>query len=166
MKYLNMPERTTWHGNPVAVKLICACCGKEFQVSFKKRKQRYCSQRCGYEANKTGSFKTCKTCGSIFWCVPSAENTEDKKGLYCSKKCSGLAIRASGSFSLKEYVQGITRAAIKKGLITKKPCEVCGSLEVEAHHDDYSKPFNVRWFCCGHHRQYHWKLAQLNKLTA
>ena len=37
----------------------------------------------------------------------------------------------------------------------KRPCENCGALEVEAHHDDYDKPLEVRWLCRHDHRQLH-----------
>ena len=41
----------------------------------------------------------------------------------------------------------IARWGIKRG-----PCEVCGAMEkIEAHHEDYSKPFVVRWLCRVHH---------------
>lgn len=42
--------------------------------------------------------------------------------------------------------------AIKKGLIIKKPCGICGKVKVEAHHEDYSKPLEVIWLCQKHHR--------------
>lgn len=45
--------------------------------------------------------------------------------------------------------------AIKVGKITKMPCEVCGSLEVEAHHEDYSKPLDVMWLCKKCHKEHH-----------
>src|SRR4051794_27047026 len=41
--------------------------------------------------------------------------------------------------------------AIKRGEMEKEPCEVCGNPEAEAHHDDYSKPLDVRWLCRDHH---------------
>lgn len=45
--------------------------------------------------------------------------------------------------------------AIYAGLLIKQPCEKCGDPEVEAHHDDYSKPLVVRWLCTTHHAEHH-----------
>jgi hypothetical protein len=44
---------------------------------------------------------------------------------------------------------------IKDGSLIKQPCEVCGCLEVEAHHEDYSAPMDVRWLCRKHHAARH-----------
>jgi len=41
---------------------------------------------------------------------------------------------------------------IRLGLVTKKPCEICGRLEVEAHHHNgYDDATDVRWLCAEHH---------------
>ena len=48
-------------------------------------------------------------------------------------------------------VQTITAKAIRNGELIKEPCEVCGSIKSEPHHDDYSKPLSVRWLCRKHH---------------
>jgi hypothetical protein len=45
--------------------------------------------------------------------------------------------------------------AIRDGKIEKKPCEICGSLEVHAHHDNYNLPLVVKWLCPVHHAQVH-----------
>lgn len=47
--------------------------------------------------------------------------------------------------------------AVRDGILVKQPCEVCGRAEVEAHHDDYSKPLTVRWLCKEHHMEHHWR---------
>jgi hypothetical protein len=45
--------------------------------------------------------------------------------------------------------------ACKNGLIKRGKCEICGSEEVVKHHDDYSKPLEIRWLCRKHHGEYH-----------
>lgn len=41
--------------------------------------------------------------------------------------------------------------AVKKGILKRKPCKVCGKPKVEGHHKDYSKPLEVVWLCKTHH---------------
>lgn len=41
--------------------------------------------------------------------------------------------------------------ALRDGRLKRKPCEVCGELKVEAHHDDYRSHLKVRWLCRNHH---------------
>lgn len=45
--------------------------------------------------------------------------------------------------------------AIKKGIMKKQPCEICGVEPAEAHHDDYNFPLEVRWLCKKHHVEWH-----------
>lgn len=45
--------------------------------------------------------------------------------------------------------------AIRDGRLKRGPCEKCGAIKAEAHHDDYSKPLEVRWLCLKHHREHH-----------
>lgn len=44
---------------------------------------------------------------------------------------------------------------IRSGKIVKKACEICGSKKTHAHHEDYSKPLEVRWLCPLHHHRHH-----------
>lgn len=55
----------------------------------------------------------------------------------------------------KDSVRGYTLLQIRSGRLIKQPCEVCGSKIVEAHHDDYEKPLDVRWLCKKHHAEHH-----------
>ena len=51
-----------------------------------------------------------------------------------------------------------TTNAIRDGRLLREPCEVCGTdKHVHAHHDDYSKPMDVRWLCRKHHAEVHKK---------
>ena len=53
--------------------------------------------------------------------------------------------------------------AVARGKLVPQPCEVCGfegkardgRRAVHAHHDDYSKPLEVRWLCKKHHDAVH-----------
>lgn len=54
--------------------------------------------------------------------------------------------------------------AIKRGALIRQPCEVCGQFGRDAHHDDYDKPLDVRWFCRSHHMAQHGKLPKVRKL--
>lgn len=42
--------------------------------------------------------------------------------------------------------------AVADGRIERGTCEECGAAQVEAHHEDYGKPYDVRWLCPTHHR--------------
>lgn len=47
--------------------------------------------------------------------------------------------------------------AVRKGeLINPRECEVCSSNNwIEAHHDDYNLPLQVRWLCAKCHAEWH-----------
>lgn len=44
---------------------------------------------------------------------------------------------------------------VKRGLITKQPCEICDSTNVQAHHEDYTRPYDVHWLCVSCHSTFH-----------
>lgn len=47
------------------------------------------------------------------------------------------------------------RQAISSGKIQRKPCERCGAVKSQGHHEDYSKPLDVQWLCPKHHAALH-----------
>jgi hypothetical protein len=49
------------------------------------------------------------------------------------------------------------RHEMQMGRMVRQPCEICGEVLSQAHHDDYSKPLEVRWLCRLHHREHHAK---------
>lgn len=55
----------------------------------------------------------------------------------------------------KAKIWRLVNDAIRSEKLKRGPCEVCGAAKTDAHHDDYTKPFSVRWLCRAHHRQHH-----------
>jgi len=60
-------------------------------------------------------------------------------------------------YPMKYASHVITGNAIKSGKIVRAlNCSECGSNEkIEAHHDDYTKPLEVRWLCEKCHKSWH-----------
>lgn len=68
--------------------------------------------------------------------------------------------RKSRALYRKNYPEKIkavraVERAVKRGDLKKMPCEICKSLKVEAHHEDYSNALSVRWLCTKHHKEAH-----------
>ncbi len=60
-------------------------------------------------------------------------------------------------YPLKRASHVITGNAIRDGkLVRPSSCSECASTEkIEAHHDDYTKPLDVRWLCRKCHYKWH-----------
>lgn len=119
--------------------------------------------------------RICRHCGKDFL----ARHTEVKigRGLYCNKECfragqfgknnpnwkggvskDNMRYRTTQilRWPEKDEARKAVRIAIERGELIREPCEVCGATEnIEGHHDDYSKPLDVRWLCRTHHRELH-----------
>jgi hypothetical protein len=57
-------------------------------------------------------------------------------------------------------MQSKTHLAVIRGMITKEPCEACGSEKSEAHHEDYSNPLLIKWLCHKCHVSLHAKMLR------
>ncbi len=52
-------------------------------------------------------------------------------------------------------VQVKVSRAIKAGKLIRQPCIVCNLSDAQAHHENYSKPFEIIWLCPKHHLRKH-----------
>jgi len=131
--------------------------------------------------NRTKVACKCVRCDSPFMAILSERNRG--KGRCCSRSCAsalasinrnqkgpsnnnwkGGLSRLSNSERKRRYREKnpekhsahlLMRQAIRKGILIKKPCEVCNDPKTEGHHDDYTQPLSVRWLCKKHHLMAH-----------
>ena len=54
----------------------------------------------------------------------------------------------------KRKAHNMVSNAIRANKLTRQLCEICGE-KAHAHHEDYSKPLEVRWLCPTHHMRLH-----------
>ena len=60
----------------------------------------------------------------------------------------------------KEYAHKKVALAIKRGILKRGPCHLCGRTEngkvpMAAHHEDYFRPLDVIWLCARCHAAVH-----------
>ena len=120
------------------------------------------------EAKKKRVTENCSYCGGLVSIKPSVAKRYGRH--FCSRRCYSDFRRhllpkeeqhAYGTGHSDEERQrrikcrSITNHAIRDGKLTRMPCEKCGELPSEAHHENYDKPLDVRWLCPRHHRDIH-----------
>jgi hypothetical protein len=133
-----------------AVTCVCGECEKCRQRAHKryhrlgkKAPPKYAAIECAYHL-----------CSTVF-------HPRTKQTRFCGARCRQrekarrVYNNAGPELKAKISARQAARRAASRGHIPKGPCEVCGALSVEAHHDDYSKPLEVRWLCRAHHAAHH-----------
>lgn len=127
---------------------------------FKCNETKPLSEFYKHKGMADGHLNKCKACTRADSSRHRMENIEEIRAYD----------RRRGNRQPKEYVREyrkrfpnkyrahtLVNNQIRAGNLVKEPCEVCGSEVSVAHHDDYSKPLNVRWLCQEHHKQWHAK---------
>jgi hypothetical protein len=51
-----------------------------------------------------------------------------------------------------------TASAIRRGILVRQPCCMCGDPKSDAHHPDHRDPLRVEWYCRTHHVAEHRRL--------
>jgi hypothetical protein len=58
----------------------------------------------------------------------------------------------------KGNARSMANRSQRRGTLQRQPCEKCGDLFAEKHHEDYDKPYEVRWLCRPCHLAEHYEL--------
>ena len=130
-----------------------------------------------FKGNNMGRevLKPCENCGELF--LARVRSLKVGRGKFCSISCNLKKRHATGmrgavspnwkggiakdperyreTYNKKHperyKARQLAQYAVKSGKIEKEPCVVCNSQESEIHHEDYSKPLDIFWFCRKHH---------------
>lgn len=119
------------------------------KYSKKNRLERRLHSRDRYLANKDNVLKRTK----------KNQNT-DKGRAALNKRSVNNRVKHRSKYLTRQK----TKMAVGAGDIIKKPCEVCGEVKVQAHHEDYINHLNVMWLCKDHHHELHRKTRRLDLL--
>ena len=125
--------------------VICAACGKIFEKEVRRIKQ----------TEKEGKEHTCsRSCASMI--------TNEWRKAPPSSAAAANVRRDREKFPEKTRARRLVRQALKTGKLVKPDqCEQCGNwTDVEAHHEDHSRPYLIYWLCDECH-----KFHDANKFT-
>jgi hypothetical protein len=85
-----------------------------------------------------------------------------RRGRPRTRACQGGAARSKREFRAnnpeKYRAHTLVNNAVRDGrLVRATQCETCGRPDrLHAHHEDYSRPFDVKWLCPPCHGRQHW----------
>jgi hypothetical protein len=135
---------------------VCRHCGVEFlarKSAVKSGGGIFCGRACTVLARTTGtpdSKREAHRLASIRYRERHAARLTDKRRLY--ESTPEVRDRYRAAKNAREKV----RIAILRGrMVRPSQCEECGTVAyVEGAHEDYARPFDVRWLCRRCHRRW------------
>lgn len=91
----------------------------------------------------------CKRCGGNY------SGYQVNHHLYCADCRVARGKERKARYSEKTKARSKVAIAVRAGKLVRQPCEICREPNAQAHHEDYSRPFDVRWLCQSHHLWWH-----------
>lgn len=125
----------------------CTCCGAQKPLCEFHRRAHYV---------RAGVRSACRTC------------TQQASRVARQRRKERGEPRFDDESRQKHRVRTRTKRAVAAGVLQKKPCKVCGAVDVEAHHLHYDKSIShlvVEWLCHEHHALAHGKREWTKQLT-
>lgn len=93
--------------------------------------------------------KPCAGCGAPYRLYALQKRCPPCQKLYLRERA------AEPGPKQKRDAQRAVKREIAAGRLVRQPCEKCGATPAHGHHEDYSKPLEVRWLCQTHHAERH-----------
>lgn len=134
----------------------CSRCRRPFPVRAGRTHQRFCSETC----QRAGERERAKTgrcaCGTPIY--PEAS---------LCRRCYRAEHQPADD---KQRARWKVQHAVRDGRMTRPTtCEACGSDGaglIDAHHEDYARPFDVRWLCRLCHNRRHAEQRRREQVAA
>jgi hypothetical protein len=111
---------------------------------------------------RDGHLNACKACvklGVRLWHRRTAKDRSDyekQRAGHAGRRAYQLAAQADYRRRNPDKYKARTAVnnAVRDGRLTRRPCAGCGATDnVQAHHENYSRPLDVRWLCFICHRE-------------
>ena len=135
---------------------------------------RHCSKCTTWKSEENFTKNAKSKDGLNYWCKLctqansrrgyykyKAKRTETIAKYRQSDKAKRMALQSYKKWKENNPKKYISHMALKQGIrfgfVTVGRCEICGSQEVDGHHEDYDRPYDVHWLCRAHHREIHRK---------
>jgi ribosomal protein S27AE len=135
---------------------VCKQCGERKELPEYYRRS----------ATADGYFGKCKVCVSAD-ARARRQNPLVRDRLLAQDREAHRKWREANPFKVAEGVRQYQRNnkekvrawnMVARNLEAPDACSECGSTSrIHAHHDDYSRPLDVRWLCSACHKQHHAK---------
>lgn len=146
------------------------------KTCFRCHKSKPLSDFYAHSMMKDGHLNKCKSCAKNdseerravkmkdpLWELAERERHRKKQQAYREQ---GRACELTGKAKTEvnqRYIRKFPskqKARILAQRLPKNPCEICGNPKSQKHHEDYSKPLDVRWLCAKHHAARHVELRK------
>ncbi len=145
-------------------KVDCIICKTEFLTNHSQGK--YCSEKCRRKGWRKSWVKFAKQHRKTIakygreWYYKNKEKRLRQIKKYQKSSTGKFTAKITDSNNKRKFPEKIKariqlRSALARGDIRKSPCKICSNPKVEGHHNDYTKPLNIRWLCILHHKQFH-----------
>lgn len=119
-----------------------------------RRKGRNPICKCG-KLKEDLNESDCRLCTNERKRLLRLKNKEDPEWIKRETERNIARYRDNQLEKMKRDCRDETRRLIRKGILIRKNCEICGHEDAQSHHDDYNDPMNIRWLCSKHHAEHH-----------
>lgn len=92
------------------------------------------------------------------------QRAKNKSAVISPEKKKEYVRRHRDKYPEKAIARAAVGNAIRDGRLVRQPCEVCGDENSEGHHEDYSKPLDVIWYCSKHHAERHVEIRRIQRM--